>query len=413
MSQSQTGSNTFLMSIREIVRCADFKDQYEIVYIVSDSIDQFNDDSNKITKIYLSSYMFPKACTQLTIFKLFRFRIASFLQRVLKYFYINLPLINPDKNSFDDFNKYKLLKRQSMNDLVDDNGIDLIIYPNWFDYPTLDRPFIQVIWDLAGCQFPFLPEFANNNRTEMDYDVLRNAARKAFRIIAGNEVGKNDIVKYLSIPEDRVTYVPFVVHHLLDESPEEEIDHLPSKYIFYPSGTWPHKNHRVLLDALCILLKSGENVHLVLTGPERGLDECMIRYAKANSIDKYIHHYGLVSYGQLRYLYRNAFALTYSSILGPNNFPPLEAMSLKCPVILSDIPGHRCQFEDSAIYFDPYSPEDLVNKIKYLLDDNELRISLIERGNAYANSHQSDVYLQELLGIIEEFRKYAKLSFKV
>ena len=40
--------------------------------------------------------------------------------------------------------------------------------------------------------------------------------------------------------------------------------------------------------------------------------------------------------------------MVFASIVGPNNYPPIEAASLGCPVILSDLPGHREQMGESA-----------------------------------------------------------------
>jgi len=44
--------------------------------------------------------------------------------------------------------------------------------------------------------------------------------------------------------------------------------------------------------------------------------------------------------------------------------PPLEALSLGTPVLLSDIPIFREIYEDAAEYFDPFSVEDIVKKLQ-------------------------------------------------
>ena len=47
------------------------------------------------------------------------------------------------------------------------------------------------------------------------------------------------------------------------------------------------------------------------------------------------------------------------TLLGPTNMPLLEAACLDCPVICSDLEGHREMLGDYALYFNPYSPEDI------------------------------------------------------
>jgi len=44
--------------------------------------------------------------------------------------------------------------------------------------------------------------------------------------------------------------------------------------------------------------------------------------------------------------------------------PPLEALSLGTPVLLSDIPIFREIYEDAAEYFDPFSVEDIAEQLQ-------------------------------------------------
>ena len=60
------------------------------------------------------------------------------------------------------------------------------------------------------------------------------------------------------------------------------------------------------------------------------------------------------------------FAMVFSSIVGPNNYPPIEAACHDCPVILTDLPGHREQMGESALYFDKFNPNELADQIQLL-----------------------------------------------
>ena len=70
----------------------------------------------------------------------------------------------------------------------------------------------------------------------------------------------------------------------------------------------------------------------------------------------------MVPIEELKWIYKNADALVFPTLLGPNNFPPIEAMSLGVPVIVSDIKGHRNQLQENALFFDPLCPESLPRK---------------------------------------------------
>jgi glycosyltransferase involved in cell wall biosynthesis len=56
-------------------------------------------------------------------------------------------------------------------------------------------------------------------------------------------------------------------------------------------------------------------------------------------------------------------------------------MACGCPVAASDIPAHREVCGGSAIYFDPFVPEDISAKLQALLRlDGASRTSVVEQG---------------------------------
>jgi len=63
-------------------------------------------------------------------------------------------------------------------------------------------------------------------------------------------------------------------------------------------------------------------------------------------------------------LYKGARFLIQPSLIEGFGLPPLEALSLGTPVLLSDIPIFREIYEDAAEYFDPFSVEDIVKKLQ-------------------------------------------------
>ena len=60
--------------------------------------------------------------------------------------------------------------------------------------------------------------------------------------------------------------------------------------------------------------------------------------------------------------------------------PVLEAMSMKVPVVCSDIPPLREVAADAAIYFDPESPEDMAEKMHQAMDESKKK-ELVESGS--------------------------------
>ena len=83
-------------------------------------------------------------------------------------------------------------------------------------------------------------------------------------------------------------------------------------------------------------------------------------------------------------LYQRATALVFPSLFGPENFPPLEAFALECPVVAGRIPGAEEQMGEAAILVDPTNHELWSDAVVSILQDRELRATLIARGKKRA-----------------------------
>jgi glycosyltransferase involved in cell wall biosynthesis len=71
-------------------------------------------------------------------------------------------------------------------------------------------------------------------------------------------------------------------------------------------------------------------------------------------------------------LYEGALALVMPAYSGPTNLPPLEAVTLGCPVIYSDRPEFREQMRDAALYCDLADVSSLADHLAALIRDSKL-----------------------------------------
>ena len=83
---------------------------------------------------------------------------------------------------------------------------------------------------------------------------------------------------------------------------------------------------------------------------------------------------------QLLYLYKNASAFIFPSIIEGLGLPPLEAMSQGCPVISSNHSAILEGVGDAAETFDPIQIEDIMQKIEKVLYDKTYTNTLIKKG---------------------------------
>ena len=100
-------------------------------------------------------------------------------------------------------------------------------------------------------------------------------------------------------------------------------------------------------------------------------------------------------------LYKNARAFVFPSLYESFGIPTIEAMTFGCPVITSRAGSLPEICGDAVSYIDPNSQEDITEKINILLESNELRQSLIQKGFARAKLFSWEKSGNEVVSIIK------------
>lgn len=181
-------------------------------------------------------------------------------------------------------------------------------------------------------------------------------------------------------------------------SPRESISLL--KYIFYPAQFWLHKNHLNLLRALKILNEKGIIINLILSGSKNREYGKLIKFVRKNKLDDQVRFSGYINEQEVIDLYKNALALVMPTYYGPTNIPPIEAIILGCPPIVSNIYGMPDQLRDSAIYFDPDNPSEIADKIESLYLYPELREEIIKKGELIKMKFSQERFQRDILNIV-------------
>ena len=295
-------------------------------------------------------------------------------------------------------------------------NLDLLCYLQPWMGQIRDIPYISTVWDLAHRVYPFFPEVSLYGEFGRREDLFRRYLQRATYIITPNEAGKKEIIAFYQVAEDRVR----LIHHptptfALEGKPHPDPEGFLSRsgidrdFLLYPAQLWPHKNHVLLLLMLNIMRKDhGENLQLVLTGSNRGNFPFLTHKIAQLGLQKQVVLAGFVSQPDLVALYQKAVALVYPSFFGPENFPPMEAFALGCPVIAAQIPGAKEQMGDAAILLDPTNPELWSQAVMLLRQDAGLRQSLITKGKKRAFAFTPDDCAREMLNLFDEFALYRR-----
>ena len=145
------------------------------------------------------------------------------------------------------------------------------------------------------------------------------------------------------------------------------------KFILAVSSIDPRKNLKRLIESFLEL--DYPDYSLVLVGKKSAHFNIDLK-----SSSNKVFFTGYLSDDELIYLYRNCEFFIYPSLYEGFGIPPLEAMRNRCPVIVSRIPSLKEVCADAAIYIDPCSNEDISINMKELINNEDLRRQMSDKG---------------------------------
>lgn len=222
--------------------------------------------------------------------------------------------------------------------------------------------------------------------------MINKAIKLSDRIFTVSEFSKSEIIKYTNAQKEELIVAPNGIDFAkFNKSvlPKDELlirkkFNLPNKYLLFVGNLKPHKNLINLLHAFNKLNNEMPDYKLVVVGKKEGL------ITKDSGSEEYLNnHRGLsnkiiftnyINYDELQIIYKNASVLVFPSLYEGFGLPPLEAMASGCPVISSDRASLPQVCGDAALYIDPLDPEDIYQKIKLMILDNNLRKTFIAKG---------------------------------
>jgi glycosyltransferase involved in cell wall biosynthesis len=304
----------------------------------------------------------------------------------------------------DNSAQYRLREHVSLPLKLRRLGAELLHSPHYVRPLFCPVPSVVTIHDCIHLLFPqYLP-----NRMAYNYArfMMGSAIRNSAIVFTVSEASRGDILRFFPETDpEKVHVVPNAIDaELLRDPGEEERERvreryqLRSRFVLFAGNVKPHKNLERLIRAFARVRgqEGNEDLRLVLIGDDVSRYASLRRAADEAGVRQDVRFFGFVPHETLAALYRMATVFAFPSLYEGFGLPPLEAMACGTPVVTSRLSSLPEVVGDGALLVDPYSEDEIAHGIARLLDDQDLRARLVERGLERAASYSWERSVREI-----------------
>jgi len=258
------------------------------------------------------------------------------------------------------FNRLRLIPIEKLI-----GSFDILHTSDWIEPKVSSKNVkkITTIHDMVTYLFPAtLPKRVLVNQKKR----MALVKKESDQIITVSETTKQDVVKFLEVPEEDVKVIYSAAASNFKPQSEENIDRVKEKFkiktpFILSVGTQePRKNIPRLIDAFEKINKENQNITLVLVG----------KYGWGPSIDPVpnVIQTGFVTEDELTSLYAACRVFVYPSLYEGFGLPILEAMACGAPVVTSNNSAMAEIGKDVAILVDPRNEAQMTKAINFILN---------------------------------------------
>jgi len=240
--------------------------------------------------------------------------------------------------------------------------------------------------------------------------VINQAVNRSDKILTVSKFSVDEIRKYTKSSKDiEIIYnaIDFDKFKVIDNKSKldfvNEKYQLPNEFLLFVGNVKPHKNLKNLL-----LTIKDMDANLVIVGKKDGFitgDENIANLIQNNNLENRVFFTGYVDDADIPAIYNLAKLFVFPSLYEGFGIPPLEAQACGCPVVCSNVASLPEVGEvDSVVYCDPYSVEDIKEKIEVVLNDTNLQSELRIKGFENMKRFSWEESAKKVINIIEELK---------
>jgi glycosyltransferase involved in cell wall biosynthesis len=340
--------------------------------------------------------------------------IGTYLKNILPYItkkYKSTLILR--KKDLELFNWTKLSRiiecERSIYTLTEQVFFSNLPYFDLFWSPHFNVPFFSIksrkrivtIHDVFHLAFFSKLKFREKIYAKLMYN---KAITKSDLIITDSNFSKSEIIKYTNADPRKINVINCGVNleSFQKKKSSKQIffnsHKLKKPYFLFVGNLKPHKNLNVLLKAHKILKNDYD---LVIIGKKKGLINIDSIFLEQKT-DKTVHFFDSISDSEIPFFYQHATAFVFPSLYEGFGLPILESMSVGCPVICSNYASLPEIAADSVLYFNPIDYLELINCMKQVIFNHDLRSKLIRKGFERVKNFSWISAVDKHIDIIEE-----------
>ena len=283
------------------------------------------------------------------------------------------------KNTWRSFHISKLMREHELDVYhglshelpagIEKTGIKMVVSIHDLIYIRYPEYFQKIDWNIYNLKF-------------------RHACRVANRIHAISEQTKQDLIKYIAVPDEKIEVIYESVNPVyfekVDDATKQKVREkylIPDKFLLNVGTVEPRKNLMALLKGM---LSAEIGLPLVVVGQPTSYQIKIQTFIEDNQDRLEVMFLSGITDSELAALYQLAEVMIYPSVFEGFGLPVAEAQASGCPVITSNTGSLPEAGGDAALYIHPGKPEGIGQALMTILSNQDLRESMISKGNINA-----------------------------
>jgi len=264
-------------------------------------------------------------------------------------------------------------------------------------------PKVVTIHDLIFLRYPHL--YQNIDR-KIYTAKLKYACQAADRIIAISAQTAQDLQELIRVPEKKISLIYQTCDDIFWEGKIRDVSakyRLPSEYLIYVGSVIPRKNLLLIVQAMD-LLPPTLRVPLIVIGSGKTYLQQVKRQIVQRGLEDLFIFLTETEFADFPSLYAGATFSLYPSEYEGFGIPILESLVSGTPAIVTKASSLPEAGGPGALYMDAMTAEDLMEKMRDLIEDRTKREHLVQAGLTHVEKFRPGRLTAELYGLYEEVK---------